>query len=118
MSIYFSHINHDDDHDDDDDDNDDDSIERAAFDVKWSHDGLRFAASSGAKCVSVCTYEPQNDWWVSKMIKKKFKSTVLCCAFHPTNGQVSHITLHHISLHYIKLHHGITSHCIICIMTF
>lgn len=22
------------------------------------------------------------------MIKKKFKSTVLCCAFHPTNGQL------------------------------
>jgi actin related protein 2/3 complex, subunit 1A/1B len=22
------------------------------------------------------------------MVKKKFKSTVLCCAFHPTNGQI------------------------------
>jgi len=63
-------------------------IERAALDVKWSHDGLRFAATSGAKCVAVCTYENQNDWWVSKIIKKKFKSTVLCCAFHPSNGQL------------------------------
>ena len=63
-------------------------IERAALDVKWSMDGLRFAATSGAKCVSVCTYEAQNDWWVSKMIRKKFKSTVLCCNFHPTNGQL------------------------------
>jgi WD40 repeat protein len=26
--------------------------------------------------------------WVSKMVKKKFKSTVLCCAFHPQNGQL------------------------------
>jgi actin related protein 2/3 complex subunit 1A/1B len=26
--------------------------------------------------------------WVCKMIKKKFKSTVLCCAFHPSNGQL------------------------------
>jgi hypothetical protein len=25
---------------------------------------------------------------VSKTIKKKFKSTVLCCAFHPTNSQI------------------------------
>jgi actin related protein 2/3 complex subunit 1A/1B len=25
---------------------------------------------------------------VSKLIKKKFKSTVLCLAFHPTNGQL------------------------------
>ena len=63
-------------------------IDRAAIDVKWSHDGLRFAATSGAKCIAMCTYESQNDWWVSKMIKKKFKSTVLCCAFHPKNGQL------------------------------
>ena len=26
--------------------------------------------------------------WVSKHVKKKFKSTVLCCAFHPHNGQL------------------------------
>jgi actin related protein 2/3 complex, subunit 1A/1B len=63
-------------------------IEKGAIDVKWSMDGLRFAATSGAKCVSVCTYEAQNDWWVSKMVRKKFKSTVLCCAFHPQNGQL------------------------------
>jgi actin related protein 2/3 complex subunit 1A/1B len=25
---------------------------------------------------------------VSKHLKKKFKSTVLCCAFHPHNGQL------------------------------
>eukprot|EP01032_Pedospumella_encystans_P016664 gene16664-19006_t len=63
-------------------------IDRAATDVRWSADGLRFAVTSGAKCVPVCTYESANDWWVCKMVKKKFKSTVLCCAFHPTNGQL------------------------------
>ena len=63
-------------------------IDKAAIDVKWSLEGLRFAVTSAAKCVPVCTYEVANDWWVSKMIKKKFKSTVLCCAFHPYNGQV------------------------------
>lgn len=63
-------------------------IDRAALDVRWSMDGLRFAVTSGAKCVPVCTYEHANDWWVCKMVKKKFKSTVLCCAFHPTNGQL------------------------------
>lgn len=63
-------------------------IDRAALDVKWSLDGLRFAVASGAKCVPVCTYEHTNDWWVSKHVKKKFKSTVLCCAFHPHNGQL------------------------------
>mmetsp|Transcript_12105 Transcript_12105/g.12477 ORF Transcript_12105/g.12477 Transcript_12105/m.12477 type:complete len:376 (-) Transcript_12105:76-1203(-) len=63
-------------------------IDRGAFDVKWSKDGLRFAVTSGAKCVPVCTYDESNNWWVSKMVKKKFKSTVLCCAFHPHNGQL------------------------------
>lgn len=63
-------------------------IDRAAIDVKWSSDGLRFAVASGAKCVPVCTYEQANDWWVCKMVKKKFKSTVLCVSFHPTNGQL------------------------------
>lgn len=63
-------------------------IDRAALDVRWSMDGLRFAVTSGAKCVPVCTYEHANDWWVCKMVKKKFKSTVLCCAFHPSNGQL------------------------------
>lgn len=63
-------------------------IDRAAVDVKWSSDGKRFAVASAAKCVPVCTYEEQNDWWVPKMVKKKFKSTVQCVAFHPTNGQL------------------------------
>lgn len=62
-------------------------IDRAAVDVKWSSDGLRFAVASGAKCVPVCTYDVANDWWVCKMVKK-FKSTVLCCSFHPSNGQL------------------------------
>lgn len=58
------------------------------MDVKWSADGLKFAVASGSKCVPVCTYEPASDWWVSKTIKKKIKSTVVCVAFHPTNGQL------------------------------
>jgi actin related protein 2/3 complex subunit 1A/1B len=38
-------------------------IDRAATDVRWSADGLRFAVTSGAKCVPVCTYESANDWY-------------------------------------------------------
>lgn len=63
-------------------------IDRAAIQVKWSLDGAKFAVTSSAKCVPVCTYEAANDWWVSKTIRKKIKSTVLCCAFHPTNPQL------------------------------
>jgi len=64
------------------------NINRAAMDVKWALDGQRFAIGSGDKCVAMCTYDPAGDWWVSKLIKKKIKSTVICVAFHPRNGQV------------------------------
>lgn len=63
-------------------------IDRAALHVRWSVDGTRFAVASGSKCVPVCSYDSKHDWWVSKIIKKKFKSSVTCVAFHPTNSQL------------------------------
>lgn len=57
-------------------------IERAALDCRWSLDGQKFAVASSAKCVPVCYYESDNNWWVSKMIKKH-KSSVLSIAWHP-----------------------------------
>jgi len=62
-------------------------IDRAAMHVKWSLDGLRFAVASGSKVVPLCTWDRENDWWTAKQIKKH-KSTVLCVAFHPLNGQL------------------------------
>jgi len=59
-------------------------INRAATSVKWSPDEQKFAVASGAKCVSVCYFEEDNDWWVSKHIKKH-KSTVTSVAWHPNN---------------------------------
>ena len=44
----------------------------------------KFAVASGAKCVSVCYFEKDNDWWVSKHIKKH-KSTVTRIDWHPNN---------------------------------
>jgi len=59
-------------------------INRAAICVKWSPDGKKFAVASGANVVPVCHYEQQNDWWISKMVKKH-KSTVLWVAWHPNS---------------------------------
>ena len=56
-------------------------IERAALDCRWSRDGQKFAVASSAKCVPVCYYESDNNWWVSKMIKKH-KSSVRISAFY------------------------------------
>jgi len=45
----------------------------------------KFAVGSGSKLVAVCYYEKENDWWVSKHIKKPIRSTVTCLDWHPNN---------------------------------
>jgi len=60
-------------------------INRAATQVKWSPKGDKFAVASGAKCISICYFEKDNDWWVSKHIKKPIRSTVLSIDWHPNN---------------------------------
>jgi len=60
-------------------------ISRAATHVKWSPEENKFAVGCGQKCVSVCYFEEDNDWWVSKHIKKH-KSTVLKVDWHPNNA--------------------------------
>lgn len=51
-------------------------ISRSATAVKWCPDGKKFAVTSGAKVVPICSYVPKQDWWAGKHIKKGFKSTV------------------------------------------
>ena len=45
----------------------------------------KFAVGSGARLISVCYFEKENDWWVSKHIKKPIRSTVTCLDWHPNN---------------------------------
>jgi len=59
-------------------------INRAATHVKWSPEENKFAVACGAKCVAVCYFELDGDWWVSKHIKKH-KSTVTRVEWHPNN---------------------------------
>ncbi|KAJ2083180.1 ARP2/3 actin-organizing complex subunit Sop2 [Coemansia sp. RSA 988] len=60
-------------------------IQRAATQAKWSPQENKFAVASGDKCVAVCYFGEDNDWWVSKHIKGPIASTVLCVAWHPNN---------------------------------
>ncbi|XP_019489969.1 PREDICTED: LOW QUALITY PROTEIN: actin-related protein 2/3 complex subunit 1A-like, partial [Hipposideros armiger] len=60
-------------------------INRAATFVKWSPLENKFAVGSGARLISVCYFESENDWWVSKHIKKPIRSTVLSLDWHPNN---------------------------------
>ncbi|TPX31000.1 hypothetical protein SmJEL517_g05557 [Synchytrium microbalum] len=60
-------------------------INRAATFVRWSPFENKFAVASGARCISVCYFEEDNDWWVSKHIKKPIRSTVLSLDWHPEN---------------------------------
>jgi actin related protein 2/3 complex subunit 1A/1B len=63
-------------------------INRAALHCRWSPDGKKFAVTSGAKCVPVCRFEADNNWWISKMIKQH-RSTVLCVAWHPNSQLIA-----------------------------
>uniref|UniRef100_A0A8C0S2J1 Actin related protein 2/3 complex subunit 1A n=1 Tax=Canis lupus familiaris TaxID=9615 RepID=A0A8C0S2J1_CANLF len=60
-------------------------INRAATFVKWSPLENKFAVGSGARLISVCYFESENDWWVCKHIKKPIRSTVLSLDWHPNN---------------------------------
>eukprot|EP00252_Welwitschia_mirabilis_P004238 TRINITY_DN14513_c0_g1_i2.p1 TRINITY_DN14513_c0_g1~~TRINITY_DN14513_c0_g1_i2.p1 ORF type:complete len:413 (-),score=67.24 TRINITY_DN14513_c0_g1_i2:411-1649(-) len=60
-------------------------LNRAAICVKWSPRENKFAVGSGAKTVCICYYEQDNNWWVSKVIRKKHTSTVTSIAWHPNN---------------------------------
>jgi actin related protein 2/3 complex subunit 1A/1B len=60
-------------------------INRAATSVRWSPQENKFAVSSGARMIAICYFEQENDWWISKQIKKPIRSTVTCLDWHPNN---------------------------------
>uniref|UniRef100_A0A1D1XKN6 Actin-related protein 2/3 complex subunit n=1 Tax=Anthurium amnicola TaxID=1678845 RepID=A0A1D1XKN6_9ARAE len=60
-------------------------LNRAALCVRWSPKENKFTVGSGAKTVCICYYEQDNDWWVSKLIRKKHSSSVTSVAWHPNN---------------------------------
>jgi len=60
-------------------------VNRAATCVKWSPKEDKFAVGSGSRVISVCYFEEENNWWVSKQIKKPIRSTVTCLDWHPNN---------------------------------
>lgn len=60
-------------------------INRAATYVKWSPLEDKFAVGSGARAIAICSFDPENDWWVSRLLKKPIRSTVLSVDWHPNN---------------------------------
>jgi len=60
-------------------------MSRGATCVKWSPLENKFAVGSAARLVAVCYYDKENDWWISKQIKKPIRSTVTCLDWHPNN---------------------------------
>ena len=60
-------------------------INRGATQVKWSPKEDKFAVASSARLIAVCYFEADNDWWISKHLKKPIRSTVLSLDWHPNN---------------------------------
>jgi actin related protein 2/3 complex, subunit 1A/1B len=40
---------------------------------------------SGARVIAVCYFEEENDWWISKHLKKPIRSTITTLAWHPNS---------------------------------
>ncbi|KAI5282118.1 hypothetical protein KEM52_003768 [Ascosphaera acerosa] len=60
-------------------------INRAATHVRWSPSETKFAVGSGARVIAVCYFEAENDWWISKHLKRPIRSTVTSVAWHPND---------------------------------
>eukprot|EP00178_Gracilaria_changii_P001767 TRINITY_DN12474_c0_g1_i1.p2 TRINITY_DN12474_c0_g1~~TRINITY_DN12474_c0_g1_i1.p2 ORF type:complete len:352 (+),score=49.63 TRINITY_DN12474_c0_g1_i1:45-1100(+) len=60
-------------------------INRCATHVQWSPQENKFAVATGAKVVAVCYFEEDNDWWVSKHVKRH-ESTITDLDWHPGNA--------------------------------
>ncbi|KAM5471249.1 ARP2/3 actin-organizing complex subunit Sop2 [Microsporum audouinii] len=60
-------------------------INRAATFVRWSPSEQKFAVGSGARVVAVCYFEEENDWWISKHLKKPIRSTITTLGWHPNS---------------------------------
>ncbi|KIK98100.1 hypothetical protein PAXRUDRAFT_824284 [Paxillus rubicundulus Ve08.2h10] len=60
-------------------------INRAATFVRWSPNEDKFAVASGARAIAICSFDPENNWWVAKQLKKPIRSTVLSVDWHPNN---------------------------------
>jgi len=60
-------------------------INRAATYVRWSPKEDKFAVASGDRAIAICSFDSENDWWVSKLLKKPIRSTVLSVDWHPNN---------------------------------
>ncbi|TFK42471.1 WD40-repeat-containing domain protein [Crucibulum laeve] len=60
-------------------------INRSATYVRWSPNEDKFAVASGARAISICSFDAENNWWVAKHLKKPIRSTVLSVDWHPNN---------------------------------
>lgn len=60
-------------------------LNRAATCVRWSPREDKFAVASGARIISICSFESDNDWWVAKHIRRPLRSTVLSLDWHHNN---------------------------------
>jgi actin related protein 2/3 complex subunit 1A/1B len=60
-------------------------INRAATFVRWSPNEDKFAVASGARAIAICSFDPENNWWVARQLKKPIRSTVLSVDWHSNN---------------------------------
>lgn len=53
--------------------------------MRWSPSETKFAVGSGDRVIAICYFEEENDWWVSKHLKKPIRSTITSVDWHPNS---------------------------------
>lgn len=53
--------------------------------MRWAPSETKFAVGSGDRAIAVCYFEDENNWWVSKHLKKPIRSTVTTVGWHPNS---------------------------------
>lgn len=53
--------------------------------MRWCPSEMKFAAGSGARLIAVCHFEEEDNWWVSKHLKKPIRSTITSLDWHPNS---------------------------------
>jgi actin related protein 2/3 complex subunit 1A/1B len=43
------------------------------------------ALDCARSAIAICSFDEENDWWISKQLKKPIRSTVLAVDWHPNN---------------------------------
>jgi hypothetical protein len=60
-------------------------VEQGARYHHFSFRHISFHVDVPDRAIAICSFDPENNWWVARQLKKPIRSTVLSVDWHPNN---------------------------------